>query len=295
MLLRQMKYFVSIVDCNSFTEAAEQNYISQSAISQQIAALEVELGVKLFDRDGRKFKLTAAGEYFYGKSKVLIASADEIMAETKRIGSDDELKLDIGYLSAYYGYELQNAVIEFSRIYPEVVVNIFKGSHEELYRALKDGRASLVMSDQRRAFSDEYENYILAQGPAYIDIAPESPFAAGEYIAADRLAAVPCILVAEKSEESAERAYYAETLGIGKEFLFAASRDEARLLAMSGRGYMLVESVASSTEPPLVRKEVRRSDGCAIVRTYCAFWQKKRTGYYIEEFASILRKQFAKA
>lgn len=294
MLLRQMKYFVSIVDCNSFTEAAEQNYISQSAISQQIAALEAELGVKLFDCDGRKFRLTSAGEYFYGKSKALLESAAEIVAETKRIGSDDELKLDIGYLSAYYGYELQNAVIEFSRIYPEVVVNIFKGSHEELYRALKDGRASLVMSDQRRAFSDEYENYILAQGPACIDLVPESPLAASGYVTADRLAAAPCILASEKSEEDAERAFYSETLGIGKEFLFAASRDEARLLAMSGRGYMLVESVDSSTEPPLVRREVRRADGRAIVRTYCAFWQKKRTNYYIEEFASILRKQFAK-
>lgn len=40
MLLRQMKYFVSVVDCGSFTEAGEQNYISQSAISQQIQALE---------------------------------------------------------------------------------------------------------------------------------------------------------------------------------------------------------------------------------------------------------------
>ena len=40
MLFRQMKYFTAVVDCNSFTEAAEQCYISQSAISQQIRALE---------------------------------------------------------------------------------------------------------------------------------------------------------------------------------------------------------------------------------------------------------------
>ena len=47
MLLRQMKYFSAVVDCNSFTEAAEQCYISQSAISQQIQALERNLGVLL--------------------------------------------------------------------------------------------------------------------------------------------------------------------------------------------------------------------------------------------------------
>lgn len=293
MLLRQMKYFVAIVDCDSFTEAAEQCYISQSAISQQMAALESELGVKLFVREGRKFRLTAAGEYFYGKSKALLAGAEEMCAETKRIGSDSELKLDIGYLASYYGYELQNAVVEFSRIYSEVVVNIFKGSHEALYRALKTGRANLVMSDQRRAFSDEYENYILAQGPAYVDVSASGPLAKHPLLSTDDLTGSSCILVAEKGEETAERAFYEETLGIGREYLFAASRDEARLMAMSGRGYMLVESVSDRTEPPLVRREVRRADGGAIVRTYCAFWQKKRTNYYIEEFADLLRKQFA--
>ncbi len=47
MLFKQMQYFISIVKNNSFTEAAEENYISQSAISQGIKSLEDELGVKL--------------------------------------------------------------------------------------------------------------------------------------------------------------------------------------------------------------------------------------------------------
>lgn len=291
MLLRQMKYFVAIVDCNSFTEAAERCYISQSAISQQMAALEGDLGVKLFVRAGRKFSLTPAGEYFYGKSKALLASAEEIVAETRRL-TDGELRLNIGYLAGYYGYELQNTVVEFSSIYPEVVVQIFKGTHEELYRALKDGRANIVMNDQRRAFSDEYENYILAQSPAYVDVSGGA-LAEREYLTTDDIAAIPCIIVSEKGGEEAERRFYEETLGIGREYLFAQGRDEARLMAMGGRGYMLVESVSPQTEPPLVRREVRRADGSPIVRTYCAFWQKRRTNYYIEEFAAILRKQFA--
>lgn len=54
MLLRQIKYFVTVVDCNSFTEAAEQLFISQSAISQQIQALERELGAELIHRENRK-------------------------------------------------------------------------------------------------------------------------------------------------------------------------------------------------------------------------------------------------
>ena len=58
MELRQMQYFVSIIDNNSFSIAAEENYISQSAISQQIQSLEKELGYNLLVRNNRKFSLT---------------------------------------------------------------------------------------------------------------------------------------------------------------------------------------------------------------------------------------------
>ena len=67
-----MKYFAAVVDCASFTEAAARCFISQSAISQQIQSLERELGVELLDRRNRRFELTAAGEYFYSRCKVIL-------------------------------------------------------------------------------------------------------------------------------------------------------------------------------------------------------------------------------
>ena len=81
MLLKQMKYFISVVECNSFTEAAEQCYISQSAISQQIKALEQELGVDLIKRNNRQFTLTPAGEYFYRHGVELVSEIDNLKRE----------------------------------------------------------------------------------------------------------------------------------------------------------------------------------------------------------------------
>lgn len=106
MLLRQMKYFVSVVDCNSFTEAAEQNYISQSAISQQIQALEKDLGVPLIIRRNRRFSLTPAGEYFYNHCKGILVEVEDLRRETVQLGKDSELQLRIGYLRCYSGQEL---------------------------------------------------------------------------------------------------------------------------------------------------------------------------------------------
>ena len=54
-MLKQIRCFLAVVDCNSFTEAAEQCFISQSAISQQINALEKDLGMELLKRENRKF------------------------------------------------------------------------------------------------------------------------------------------------------------------------------------------------------------------------------------------------
>lgn len=62
-MFKQLRHFQSVVRLNSFS-AAEENYISQSAISQQVQALERELGFQLLERKNRSFALTEAGAYF---------------------------------------------------------------------------------------------------------------------------------------------------------------------------------------------------------------------------------------
>ena len=90
-MLRQIKYFQAVVKHNSFSEAAYECNISQSAISQQIQALERELGFPLFIRKKRKFELTPAGEFFYKKSLVLIADYEQIVRETTRLAGGNPM------------------------------------------------------------------------------------------------------------------------------------------------------------------------------------------------------------
>lgn len=106
-MFRQIKYFQSVVRNNSFSEAAEECYISQSAISQQIKSLENELGFSLLERHNRKFMMTPAGEHFYKKSLVLIADYEQICNEAARIARGDETTLKIGYLRSHNSPEVQ--------------------------------------------------------------------------------------------------------------------------------------------------------------------------------------------
>ena len=286
-----MKYFISVVECNSFTEAAEQCYISQSAISQQIRSLEKELGVELIHRENRRFTLTPAGKYFYEQSKGILNEVEDIRRETFRIGKDKELELKIGYLRCYSGQELHQAVAEFSRLYPEVSIHIVNGTHEELYDLLRFGRADLVLTDQRRAFSDKYANFQLLKCGCYAELSVRSPLAEQESVTMEELKRQACILISSREQQNIEEDYYKNTLGFGGRFLFAENMEEGRLMVAGNRGFLPVERVG--TLPPCgtgVKRLPVMEQGQQLKRNYCLFWVKENANYYIEEFAEILRK-----
>lgn len=291
MLLRQMKYFTAVVDCNSFTEAAQQCYISQSAISQQIQSLEKELGVELIHRQNRRFTLTPAGEYFYSHCKSILEQVEELARQTKQLGTDGELQLRIGYLRCYSGLELHQAVAEFSRRYPEVSIHIVNGTHEELYDLLRQGGVDLVLSDQRRAFSDTYVNDELMQCGCYVELSNHNKLSKQEVVQLEQLKWLPCILISSREQQNVEQEYYQNTLGFGGSYLFADNLEEGRLLVVSNRGFLPIESVG--TLPPegmSVRRLPLYQGDRQLMRNYCLFWSKERTNDSIEEFAATLRK-----
>ena len=292
-MIRQIRYFQSVVRNNSFSEAAEECHISQSAISQQIQALERELGFYLLERKNRKLILTPAGEYFYKKSLVLVADYERMCQEAGKLAKDNKAALAIGYLRCYSGQEFHLALEEFSAKHPDVSVKIEYGNHEELYELLRTGGVDLVLNDQRRAFSDQYVNLILAVGNEYIEISSRNPIASLPSITPQELKNVPCILVASKEQRENEQEYYQSVVGFRGDFLYAENLEEARLMVIGGQGFMPVEGVkraenfgSSISRIPLFR------DGSQITRNYCAFWKKDNSGYYVEEFADILKGKF---
>lgn len=293
MLLRQILYFQTVVDQMSFSKAAEQCHISQSAISQQVRALEEELGVTLMDRHNRTFSLTPAGAHFYNKSLVLAADLERLRRETKRIAQGEQAKLSVGYLRSYGGSQFQDAVAAFSRQYPDVQMQIMDGNHEELYYALLSGEVDLILSDQRRKFNEAYGNLELARVQSYVEIPAHDPLARLDAIEPSDLQHMTCILIAAEDQQETEREYYFNIMGFHGDFLFVGSLQEGRLLVASGRGFMPVEGIrenvyydSSICRIPLVHKDR------PVLRNYCAFWDPNNAGYYVEEFARMLKKEF---
>lgn len=295
-MLRQIQYFQAVVRNNSFSEAAEECHISQSAISQQVQALERELGFRLLERKNRRFTLTPAGEYFYQKSLILVADYERICRESARIAHGKNASLRVGCLRSYSGREFYRAVEQFAREYPGVSLEIQQGNHEELYRMLQEERLDLALNDQRRAFSDAFVNLILATAASAVELSAHSPLAELKEIEPGELKNLPCILVASKEQQETEREYYRDIVGFPGEFLCAETLEAARLLAVSGRGFLPVEGSggADDQDGGLVRIPLVRG-GEQITRNYCAFWKKDNSGYYVETFAEILKQQYKAA
>lgn len=295
MLLRQIKYLQSVVRHGSFTEAAEECHISQSAISQQIKALEHELGVQLLERHNRTFSLTRAGEYFCDKTRNVIMELDKICEDTYRISSSDEASLTIGYLNSYGSAELQNCISEFVMQYPKLKISIMNGTHEELYDALRTGRADLVLNDQRRAFSQDYVNMVLAESKMHIQISVNNSLIKGNSVDIEDLKDTPCILVASVKQRDNEIAYYRDVIGILSEFVFVNNMQEARMMVAAGNGYMVFDGLENGDYyDSAVKLMPLTKRGNIINRTYCAFWKVDNSGYYVETFAELLKAQFEK-
>lgn len=293
MLFRQIEYLHAIMECGNFYMAAEKLHVSQSAISQQIRKLEEELGVQLLDRHNRTFSLTPAGELFYKKSLVIRSDIEQMIRETKRRDVKDSAKLRLGYYKGYHGNELSEAVSEFSEKYPTVEISIVSGSHDELYHGMLEGRIDLSLNDQRRAFSSSFHNLILSQSKTYVQISSRSPLSKLNRIEASDLKNLPCILIINPAGQEEERKYYDEYVGLRGEFIFVESMQDARLKIVTGQGFLPVDVIGDEAwfDTAVSRLPLTRH-GDPIEKNYCAFWSKENSGYYIEEFADILKTKF---
>ena len=293
MFLRQIEYLQAVIENGNFYLAAEQCHVSQSAISQQIKKLEEELQVKLLDRHNRTFTLTPAGKHFYRKSLVISGDIKHLVSETKRIADKEHTVLKLGYYKGYYGNELSEAIALFSEKYPTIDIQIVTGSHEELYHAMENGSVDLALNDQRRAFSDAYNNEILSESHIYIEISSKHPLSRLTQLTVSDLKNIPCILVINPAGQQEEQHYYEQIIGLQGEFLFADSIQEARLKMITGRGYMPVDVIGEQVwfDTTVNRIPLFRN-GKPIIKTYCAFWKKDNSQDYIEEFAALLKAQF---
>lgn len=123
MEIRNVTTFVKIVECSSFTRAAESLGYSQAAVTAQIKAMESELGVPLFDRIGKRIYLTQEGRTFLPYAINMLRAEEEAVhsvKQTERLAGE----LNICSASSYAQYVLPEILLKFLTIHPDVNVTV---------------------------------------------------------------------------------------------------------------------------------------------------------------------------
>ncbi|PEM38129.1 LysR family transcriptional regulator [Bacillus pseudomycoides] len=122
--LRQLEYFVAVSNELHFTKAAEKLNISQPSLSQQIRALEHEIGMPLFDRIGKKISLTEAGRILLSHSKKVFHEVEQAYAAIQDLNGLQQGKLTIGALLTTVNYLLPPAILNFNELYPNIELSV---------------------------------------------------------------------------------------------------------------------------------------------------------------------------
>ena len=286
MLLKQLEYFVCVVDNNSFTQAATEQYVSQSAISQQIKALENSLGVELMVREKRSFHLTPAGQYLYRSGKKLLERFHDVKVETTRIGTDARVSLRIGYLNRYSGIAMQQTVIRMAKRYKNLDIRMYSGSHEELYGMLQDRRVDVAFNDQWQVLSDDYESQLIDKATTIIEV-PQGYTDAGS-VELKNVDELPLILVCRGKYTLTEEDHYRKAMGYNGAFAYARTLEEARYLVAGQQGLLLLDRFKYLTDAlPGIERKVLTNHGKTMERHYYFVSHRNQDNTYVEAFKDM--------
>ncbi len=144
MDLRQLRYFLAVAEELNFTRAAARLHIAQSPLSQQIKALEQDLGVTLFLRTKRRVEITEAGRVLVGEARSIARRVDEARHLTLRAHQGLLGRVTIGFTSSAIYDVLPHLLARFRQTHPEVVIALREGvlSLDQL-RAIEEGEQDL--------------------------------------------------------------------------------------------------------------------------------------------------------
>lgn len=170
MELRHLTYFVAVADRLNFSRAAEALHIAQPAISQQVRALEQELGISLFDRVGKRVTLTEAGRALLPHARQILSAVEAARNEIRERGSLKRGTVSLGAPPTVSAHALPTKITSFEQKHPGLDVMLREAGTETLVALVEQGQLDMAIvstdvlpsSIESTPFLEE--TYVLAVG-----------------------------------------------------------------------------------------------------------------------------------
>ena len=182
MNTNQLRYFVTAAECRSFTKAADQFYITQTAITQQIHALEDSLGVPLFDRSSRPISLTPAGSAFLSDARSILGRIDQAVNRIQEVSTGMVGTLRIGYTKGFERSNFSNSLRFFHNKYPNILVSCYRRNTDLLAAGLLKDEYDIIFTwDSTELVKNESIEYrLIERSPLMVAVYSNHPFSRRE-------------------------------------------------------------------------------------------------------------------
>ncbi|MFJ6427762.1 MULTISPECIES: LysR family transcriptional regulator [Microbacterium] len=189
MELQQLRYVVEVAETLSFTRAAERCFVTQSALSHQIASLERELGRRLFARSSRRVRLTEPGQAFVAHARRALRSADQAKEDAAAVDGIVEGTLRIGVIPTVTAIDLPAVLVAYRGAYPLVRVELQVGNSDVLARRLRNDKLDIALLGLREGVEPAgVESRVLSRDPLVAVLPRGHELADAESIALDDVA-----------------------------------------------------------------------------------------------------------
>jgi DNA-binding transcriptional LysR family regulator len=187
--LRHLRYFCAVADYGTFSEAGRQLHVSQSAISEQLADLEREIGGTLLHRSSGRTRLTPQGLLFLAEARNTLLAADRAIDVAQRSMQGQVGTLAIGFFLWGAGSFFARLIRDYRKLYPEIKLSLFEMRTPEQMDALGSGKIDVGLTRPLEPpFDRTLRAELLFQDPVVAVLPREHPLA-GKPISVTALAA----------------------------------------------------------------------------------------------------------
>ncbi len=168
MDIRHLRYFVAIANAGSMAAAAKKVFVTQSTLSHQIAQLESELAVVLFERVGRGLVLSVNGKEFLGYARSVLQQIEEGKAALTNLQTVSAGKLHIGVIHSFLTHLIPDVSASFLKSYPNIRLFVRELTAIEIEAQVESGELDMgfaffpLASDSRQIISEHLFDDILA-------------------------------------------------------------------------------------------------------------------------------------
>jgi DNA-binding transcriptional LysR family regulator len=262
--LEQLAYLVATAEKGSLNKAAKALYLSQPALSKQLALLEKQLGCRLFHRKRTGIELTEAGRYLYERASLILEQVEETVAGIKRFSEQQRLR--IGALPSVANHYLPERVAAYTAGEAGKVALVVKDTSEELTALLEEGTVDAVLVQNKAGDAPFLTRPLLHE--SYLAVLPsDHPLAEKEAVDFAAFCREPLLIHRDPCDIREDFRRQCRRLGVQAAHLLELDFNDSLLVyAAMGNGLTIVPEMAAASlgDKGLVVRPFRQPFGRTI-------------------------------